>query len=189
MGELEYFGKLNELIIHNILMKERENGNIQFKPNELVKFNLVKPIIFKLFHNLKFLLIGTSYCYGGGVAEFEMDLFSLSPLLDLSPNLNCVVIRSRRQHITRVDKHNNVQDAQHIGPSWLGLYWKHYSSLLTKQYELQGWLITYKMIIEEQIHETVFKMYFDSVYIQNKRRRQEFVRPSVDLKHHGIEFV
>eukprot|EP01083_Nonionella_stella_P233048 821504_1 len=175
MGRLEFFGKLNELIVDKRLMKEeREKCNIEFKPNGPVKFNLLKPIVFKPFHNLQALWIETSLPYGNGVAEYEMDLFSLLPLLDLSPTLNYVKIVSMRQHIIRGDKHNVVQDVQHTGPSWLGLYWKQYWLLLTKQYGLQEWQMTYAMTTLEQAHETVFKMYYDNIYIMKDQEMKRW---------------
>eukprot|EP01083_Nonionella_stella_P063988 166363_1 len=80
-----WFEKLNDLIMTKIVQRVRETSDkIEFKLDGQKTTNLLKPKIFKLFDNLKTIIIDTTHPDGNHIDEYRMDLLSLLSLLSKS---------------------------------------------------------------------------------------------------------
>eukprot|EP01083_Nonionella_stella_P018435 51370_1 len=156
------FGKWNHLIVNKLVKKQvRQRSCIGFKLNGMATTNLLKPIVFKLFDNLKRIRIHSTHPYANGIAEYEVDLLSLLSLLDASNVLEVTVHATHQYRIHKTDRYGMAQQTQHTGVSWLGLMWQEYEALLSVKYASKGWNICLKT---ESVHGALCSI-TDNLYI------------------------
>eukprot|EP01084_Bolivina_argentea_P254241 427390_1 len=118
----EQWGVISDLIMYKI------SGDKNIADKEM---NLFKPIIFRLFNNLKHVVIVSYGAYNDGIYEYQIDILSLLALLDRSATSKevTVTIRARQKSSMTIIYMGKV-----VGVNWLWFAWHETSEMVQSKY-------------------------------------------------------
>lgn len=142
IGYIEsFFNKLQGLIMYKVSCKP-----VTKRKNKTA--NLLKPIVFDLFHNLKNIVIGTTCSTNRGTVEYEIDILSLLRELDqaqMSKDIS-ITIRASRKYQTRGNMYNQIaaiSSSMNAKFSWLSLSWNKSSESIKSKCKAKKWKVSF----------------------------------------------